>query len=370
MQLYIKILKENAGNVIENLMRKTKVVAHVLVKVLIYRILFIINAIVGVGKNMFKNNYIHELELNFSNICGANCIMCSRPHGCDNEDIMQPKIFNILVDQLKDVKFDIIQTSGDGETFMNLHYINYIRTLKREFPNTPRWIYNNFSMLNNNIANIIVTEDLFNRVHTRVDSLHEWIFTKSSMLNMEIVLKNIKYFLSINHKIPFTILYNNIVDYYNRCKAVFGDRPIRDRFNDIELSQIKNEQNEIREYFINDMHNPELLSMARINHGLWGERYRDDIEHNPFYPCPKIKVIEQVCWIYPNGNIGMCCYEDRQTEGFSLGNIQNEHILDIFYGEKRRQAIENIKNNVYKDYPCNDPRLCGFGDGVENKKGV
>jgi hypothetical protein len=314
-----------------------------------------------------ENNYIHEIELNVSNDCGAKCIMCSEPHGCDNDKIMKPHIFNILIEQLKDVKFDIIQTSGDGETFKNPDYIDYIRILKREFPIVPRWIYNNFSMWDKEKSDIIVNENLFNKVHTRIDSLHTWIFEKSSQLDMITVLDNIKYFCNINDKIPFTILYNNIVDYYNRCKVVIGTRPVRDRFTDEELELVPDEIQEIQQYIKAHMIKPELLAMAKINHGLWGERYRNDIEHNANYPCPKIQVIEKVCWIYPNGNIGMCCYEDRQSHEYSLGNIQSEHILDIFYGEKRRQAIENIKNNIYKDYPCNNPRLCGFGDGVENK---
>lgn len=320
---------------------------------------------------MFKNNFIHEIELNTSNLCGANCIMCSAPHGINNVNLMSPEIFKILLKQLKDVKFDIIQTSGDGETFLNPDYLDYIRDLKREFPDIPRWIYNNFSMLNKDRSDMIIGEDLFTKIHTRVDSLIPWVFEKSSELELKTVLENIKYFLSKNDKIPFTILYNNIADYYNRCKAVIGQRPIRDRFTDRELEIVTNEQNGIREYFMQDIKNPELLAMARINHGLWGERYRNDIQHNPLYPCPKIKVIEQVCWIYPNGNIGMCCYEDKQSPEFSLGNIQENHILDIFYSEKRLAIVEKLKNlqneNPFSEYPCNNPRLCGFGDGVENK---
>lgn len=316
---------------------------------------------------MFKNNYIKEIELNISNLCGASCIMCSEPHGCMNDEIMKPEVFNELVKQLKDVKFDIVQTSGDGETFMNPHYLDYIRILKRDFPSVPRWIYNNFSMMTFDRADTIINEDLFDKVHTRVDSMDYDTFKKSSGLERNRVFENIKYFLKFNHKIPFVILYNNIKSYYERCYVATGARPVRDRFSDRELSMIIDEQSEIHKYFLQDCKKPELLAMARINHGLWGERYRDDIQHNHYYPCPKIEVIEKVCWIYPNGNIGMCCYEDRQDPAFSLGNIMENHILDIFYGEKRRAAIENIKNNVYKEYPCNSPRLCGFGDGVEAK---
>ena len=109
----------------------------------------------------------------------------------------------------------------------------------------------------------------------------------------------------------------------------------------------------------------------------WG--YEEILEKNEFYVIKRIFVKKgnrlskqyhekkTETWIYPNGNIGMCPYEDRQIEEFSLGNIMKEHILDIFYSEKRMNVIKNIENNVYKDYPCNNPRLCGFGDGIEAK---
>jgi len=82
--------------------------------------------------------------------------------------------------------------------------------------------------------------------------------------------------------------------------------------------------------------------------------------------CPKIQVIEKVIWILPNGNCTACCYDDRQ-DAFVVGNIHNEHLLDIFYGDKRKDIIEKIKHRFYKDYPCTNPLCCGFAEGVEIK---
>lgn len=319
----------------------------------------------------FKNNYIKEIELDTCDFCGANCIMCSEPHGCQNTKIMQPETFNILLDQLKDVNYELLHSSGNGETFINPHYLDYVRKLKKEFPDKPRYIYNNFSLLNKERADIIVNENLFNRVHMRVDSLQEWIFKKSSGLNMNKVLENLKYFCSINDKIPLTILYNNIVDYYNRCKALFGKRPKRDRFTDEELAKIKNEQSDIRNYILPHMKNPNLLAMAKIGHCCWAERYRNDIQFKPLNKCPKINVIKNVCWVYPSGKIGMCCFNDEQKDNFILGDIHENHILDIFYGEKRMDLLSKIsnldQNNPFSDGPCFDPRLCAFGSGADHK---
>jgi hypothetical protein len=266
----------------------------------------------------FKNNYIHELELNFSNLCGADCIMCSEPHGKGsiNNEIMSPDTFNVLLEQLKDVKTDIIQTSGDGETFKNPYYLEYVRKLKILKPDVPLWIYNNFSMFDEEKVNFVLRHNIFAKINTRVDSLHKWIFKKSSGLDRDVVFNNIKYFLSINDKIPFVILYNKITDYYNRCKTVLGKRPIRDRFTDEELSNVPDEMLEIHNYFKRYAKRPDLIIMCKINHGLWGERYRNDVIHYPNYSCPKYNVVEKVCWVYPSGSIGGCCFS-KGTEVFT-----------------------------------------------------
>ena len=40
---------------------------------------------------------IGEIELNFSNLCGAQCLFCSRNHGVGNSPFMEPETFGVLV---------------------------------------------------------------------------------------------------------------------------------------------------------------------------------------------------------------------------------------------------------------------------------
>lgn len=308
------------------------------------------------------NNHIHEIELNVSNACLANCIFCSRPHGVGNIPFMEPETFNILVEHLKDVKFDIIQTSGNGETFLNPYYLDYIWALKYDFPDVPRWIYNNFSLITKERAEIIVKARLFSKIHVRIDSLQKWILERNSNLNFDIVMNNLKYFMSINTTTPLVILYNDINVYYDRCKKVLDKRPVRDYYTDEELAKVPDEFGDIEKFF-RPLAKSEI-SFCKINPCLWGERRQ--APRNGTTPCPKINVIEKVIWILPNGDCTACCYDDEQN-AFIVGNIRDRHLLEIFYGEKRRQIIENIKNRVYKDYPCTNPLCCSFGDGIEAK---
>lgn len=307
------------------------------------------------------NKKIYELELNFSNVCGAECIICSRPHGCGNKFFMDWDVFNVLVKQLNDVDFKMIQTSGNGETFLNPNYLDYIKILKDTFPASVRWTYNNFSMMTKERADRIIEENLFDRIHVRIESLEKWIFERNGNLNQANVFDNLKYLLSQNKTIPIVILYNDIRKYYEKCQRVLGKRPVRDYYTDNELSRINDEGAAILSYFSKESNSP--LSLSKIAHSLWGERLHAQKDEKA--PCPKWDVINNVTWICPDGKVQVCCYSDRQDE-FTCGDIMEEHILDIYNGERRKSILQKIKNREITEYPCTNPNCCNFHEGREN----
>lgn len=309
-------------------------------------------------------NVIEEIEVNVSNICGAECIICSRPHGCGNKPFMERPVFNEMVKQLRDVKFKLVQTSGNGEAFLNPHYLDYVETLKIDFPHAPRWTYNNFSLLDRERANRIILDKLFDKVHVRIDSLHPWIFERNSNLNQETVFENLKYFLSVNTRIPVVILYNDIKKYYKKCISWLGKRPKRDFFTDDELKVVPDEAGNIKQYFQRYSNVP--ITVCTIGHSLWGERLYAAKDTKT--PCPKFNVISKVTWVCPDGSLETCCYSDRQRD-FVVGNIMNSHILDLFYSDERKEILRKIKNREITDYPCIDPKCCSMGEafGIEEK---
>jgi hypothetical protein len=311
------------------------------------------------------SNVIEEIELNVSNVCTAECVICSRPHGCGNSPFMEEPVFEEMIKQLHDVKFKLVQTSGNGEAFLNPHYLDYVETLKTEFPHAPRWTYNNFSLLDKERANRIILDKLFDKVHVRIDSLHKWIFERNSNLNQDRVFENLEYFLSVNTRIPVVILYNDIKKYYKKCISWLGKRPSRDFFTDEELQQVPDEADQIKKHFQQFTNVP--LTVCTIGHSLWGERMRAPKDTTT--PCPKFNVISKVTWVCPNADVSVCCYDDNQRD-FVAGNIMEDHILDIFYGEKRKETLRKIKNREITDYPCTNPKCCSMGGetfGIEEK---
>jgi hypothetical protein len=276
---------------------------------------------------------------------------------------MKPDTFAVLLEQLKDIDFDIAQTSGNGEVFLNPHYQGYIEQLKAAFPDKPLWLYNNFSLLDKERADWMLHGGYFERVHVTIDSLQPGIYERAKNLNINTMIENVLYFLSRNQDTPLTILYNDVRRYYAHCQAVTGNRPTRDFFTDELLATVEDEFEAIRDFFTRHAKGP--VQFCRVNPCLWGER--ENTPPNLEAPCPKINVIEQVCWVLPNGNITVCCYDDNQ-DAFTVGNIHNAHIWDIWNGEHRQEIIAGIKERRYNgNYPCTNPACCSFGTGIEVK---
>ena len=301
------------------------------------------------------NNFIPEVEINTSNICGANCYMCAKSHGCGNVPFMQPQVFDTLIEQLKDCKVGQFQTSGNGECLLNPNFINYLRKLKKNFPNVERWCYNNFSLMDRATGSEIINERMITKMHTRVESLNPVIMQMASRLNPEIVFRNIEnwYRLTPKDEVHLVILYNNPGDYYWKCMNVLDKEPAYWPYG--SLRGFKNEMEDIKNYFQQFTRVP--IDIFKIDHCLWAER--ETAEPDPETPCPKMNVLENVVWVSPNGNIQGCCYDDRQSD-FTLGNIMHEHILDIYNGKKRRDLLNQIRKREIKNYPCVNPKCCDF----------
>jgi len=301
------------------------------------------------------DNYIPEIELNFSNVCWANCFMCAKPHGAGNIPFMERPTFAALLKQLRDVRVGQYQTSGNGECLLNPDYAYYLHCLKQLHPSTPRWCYNNFSMMKPSLSYPIIQEQLLNKIHVRVESLDKDIFQTSSRLNQQLVFDNIKAFMGNNQSgnVHLTILYNNPGDYYNKCQKTLGKVPQYWPFGD--RTKFPDEMEDIRNYF--QAYSNQPIDIFRIGHCLWAER--ESAQPDGQAACPKIEIMKGIVWISPNGDVQACPYDDNQSE-FTVGNILEEHILNIWHGPRREELLDKISQREIKGYPCNNPKCCGF----------
>ena len=307
--------------------------------------------------------YISEIELNFSNKCPANCFICSEIHGSGNIPLMTQEVFNVTVKQLKTIDFDTIQVGGDGDAFMNPNFIPYLRELKRAFPGKLIVFYSSFLLYTKEKTDIIISGGLINRQFTRIDSIDPVVFKKSTGIALQKVFENIEYFVKSNRGTEFYIGYSSIPQYYRKCRTLLNKLPLKSPFTQKEVDMLPDEFEDIKEYF-NKIPTRRPIIFYRINQSLWGERRDSKTKREEIMPCPKLAegLFNHTIWICPDGRIGVCPYDNSQSD-FTVGSILQDALYDIWTGDKRKQILENIKNRVYKDYPCNNPKCCKmYGD--------
>ena len=303
---------------------------------------------------MKKRIQINEIEFNFSNLCQAKCFICSDFHGDGNVKLMKPEVFDIAVEQLKDVDFERIQTSGNGDALLNPFYFDYLRELRSTFPHAEIHFYSNFYLMTRRVSDLFIEEKLINEIFTRIDSLDASIFEKSTGLKLSIVLQNLEYFIKQNRRIKVNIGYSNIPSYYKLCKRVFNGLPRKNRFSEETIANIPNELERLRRHF-GAIPTCGSIVINKINHSLWGER--PIAKANPKTPCPKYQILNNIIWISPNGTLSACGYDDHQCD-LVYGDITKEHIIDAWNSSKRKEIMDKIKNRFYKEYPCINPDFC------------
>lgn len=295
---------------------------------------------------------IPEVELAFSNACTASCFICSRTHGGSNDPFMSWETFQRAKEQLHNVDFRILQTGGDGDSFLNPIYIDALRELRAEFPKIQIVLYSNFALLTPDIADTLIDENLINNLYTRIDSLNPIIFRAATRLDMDTVFRNIDYFIENNNNIKFQINYSNIKSYRERCREVLGKEPFY--WNNILEGAPFNEHWDIVNRFKH-----KNVKFEDIKRSLWAERNDPAIRPEPDLPCWRTYCFNSVCYVWTDGDVGICGYDDGQ-DAMIVGNIHESTIAEIWESDRRRQMVEHVTNRGIKEYPCINPKACLF----------
>jgi Iron-sulfur cluster-binding domain len=297
---------------------------------------------------------IPEIELCFSNACTANCFICSRTHGGYSDPFMSRQVFDTAKKHMHDIDFDILQTGGDGDAFLNPIYLDALRDLRREFPKEQIVLYSNFALLTPDITDILIGENLINDLFTRVDSVLPEIFKISTGLDMELVFSNIDYFLTKNKRITFQINYSNIKRYRENCRKELEKEPYQwSKYLDLSPDD---EYEAVRKRFCKWDYQPRINTIRRT---LWAERNDPEIKPEPNTPCQRTYCFQNVCYVWPTGNVGICGYDDGQ-DAMIIGNVLEESIASIWNGERRKKMIEHVTGRGIKGYPCINPKACLF----------
>jgi radical SAM protein with 4Fe4S-binding SPASM domain len=303
---------------------------------------------------------IKYIELHFSNLCSNNCVICSKSHGGDSQPFITEDVVDAIIDNLYDINYTSLQVGGDGDSFLSKLFIPSLQRFKKVFPTGKITLFTNGRGLSPDISMTIINERLLDEIQIRLDSLNPVVYSQSTGRDyLKLILDNIEFFRKHNNFILFVIIYFPLYLYRQACKnRINKDMPTY--WKNIDESLLYDEYQEFQRYFNVESANKNLFRVRNSQIGLWGER--EDIP--PYFQaqCPQLPendgAFKNQIYIYPNGNIGLCPYDDEQNT-FIIGNILKDRLIDVWNGEQRQQIINDVRNGKYLGkYPCTDPRTC------------
>lgn len=302
--------------------------------------------------------FIPIIELHFSNRCTGSCIMCSRAHGYNAFPYCTRIVFDAIKRNLQLVDFNVIQLGGDGDSFLNPNFLDFVKELREMFPDKTLTLFTNGYMLNKENSDRIINDRLLNNLETRIDTLDPDLFAQSTGLDLRVIVANLKYFMEHNTSVKNHIVYFPLFLYRECVREKMNKEPTN--YEWIDESLFKNEYKEVYSLFHSFITNEELFNFRISEVCLWGERS----DATPrVHECSQLNgAFKNQIYIYPNGNIGVCPYDDGQ-DTFLLGNVLTNDIDKVWTSRKRAIIIEDIKAGVYVGrYPCIDPVACDSFD--------
>lgn len=335
---------------------------------------------------MSNKPFIHTIELHFSNKCTGDCICCSKAHGGSSPQMVSAEVVDATIRNLQHIEFNWLQLGGDGDSFLNPEFIPSLRKYRKAFPNVGLCLFSNGSMLTEDMSDVLITERLLDDIQTRIDSLNPDLYRQSTGLSLDKVLNNIQYFYLMNDFIRYHIIYFPLYAYKYLCKQMLNkDMPTH--WHRIDESLLRDEAAEVKQFFYTLPRN-EKMTEAQMNFRispicLWGER--EDIPPVFDKVCTQLPenkgCFRNQTYIYPNGNIGSCAYDDAQ-DTFILGNVltSDTALKEAWEGTKRQQFIDGVRSGrFFGTYPCTNPVACGmyfvdksvnYGDAYERNHKV
>jgi radical SAM protein with 4Fe4S-binding SPASM domain len=299
------------------------------------------------------------IETHWSNKCTGDCVICSKAHGGDSQALAGHDYADALIENLRRVDFDQIQVGGDGDSFLNEYFIPGLRKLRKAFPDKVICLYSNCSRMVPPISDILVKEKLLHQLQVRVDTINPDLYFQSTRLHFYKLEENLSYFLKINDFTQVTIIYFPLYKYEEHCK-LYLNKQHGTHFKRINKTLLQDEYRRVVNYFLN-MPRKDLNRLDYRLSGicLWGER--SDIPHTPGVCTQLEAAFKNQIYIYPNGNIGLCPYDDGQ-DTFILGNMYHDWIDEVWEGERRKKFIQYIREGKMEEYPCINPVACGTRD--------
>lgn len=260
-----------------------------------------------------------------------------------------------IIDEIKDIgSVEMIQLSENGDCFLNKDIIKILRYIKKNTSKNTH-IFTNFSNLNKEMADIIISENLVGGIGFNLDGLSKESLKITKGLDVDVVTTNLEYFVnkrnSSGSKIPIRGMVIPLRRYIRIINKNFNCLPAKLKDKTVgEINQICDE-NETAHYLFNLL-SKEIDSLERPPVVGWAEK-ENTRKFEGEVSCPFLKRIVDEIFVAPNGDVYSCCFDYNCETVFD--NTNKNSLMTIFNSEKRTRFIEKIRT---EKNPCKDTISC------------
>ncbi len=294
------------------------------------------------------------VEFFISNKCQHACQDCHstslhniQPHFIDTKKTKE------ILSELKELGVEGLEISGGGEPLLHPDFIEIIKDAK--IKGFKLGLFTNGIHLDNQLSELILQNFLFVRI--ALDSATSTTYLKvHNADDFKKLVKKIKQLISLKkqmgsqttiglkflisklnaHEVDLTIqLAEKIGSDYLQFKS------LRNSIQELEADQAKLIQTKI----------DDAKKTSSIN--LFGSLIKSNIDEpcslNPLHPL-----------INATGDIFLCAFFQHRKDSHAIGNIHNESFKKIWFGNKHKEAIRNLKIEECNIYDCPFHRLQNY----------
>lgn len=264
-----------------------------------------------------------------TNLCNAKCIMC--PHDKINREpyFMTDYVFEKCINDIENIglKGAQIFLHKEGEPLMDSKIMERLKIVSSKFGATNEvGISTNAMLFTKDMADKYI-ETGANLIFFSVDGVDKKEYERIRInLKYDIVEENIKYFLERCKKLDSNI--RVVMQMLIQCEENSSQKFI-DKWKKYPC-----------EFYIKEMHG--YLDGGHSSQTTALSNSQVNMCDDPF----------RLVVVYTNGNVGLCCW-DYNNE-YSLGNIMENSLLDLYNGEKAEKLRGAITSKKCEDIiPCN-----------------
>lgn len=308
-----------------------------------------------------------SINLSLSSLCNGSCIFCPNDKGKHSvQKIMTFETAKQIIDEIAESELiktvNQILVSENGDPLTNPDMIKILRYIKSKLPNISVSLFSNFQLMTQEIAYPLLNEKLIRSVFVNIDSINEKYYKELKGLNLQIVLKNLKNFITVRNSICSSLsvgviiipLQKYIQETINRLQ--FAPKKLSAE-NIINYKEIENDGETTKEYIKKDFPLQSNDSITISSVMLWAERESVTSEHKKG-KCININRVMKEAFISPDGDWYICCFDSAHNIKF--GNVIEKSIMEIENSEKREKIIKLLKEEKFEEigYPCTTSICC------------